>query len=81
MESICNFDEETSSSMAKEEMKINETGLKFIRWFLLEHKAKVNIIDVLQFYLAVEAGMQIWSHMHHQSWFLMKNQVLQMIQV
>ena len=31
MESICNFDEETSSSMAKEEMKINETGLKFIR--------------------------------------------------
>ena len=29
MESICNFDEETSSSMVKEEMKIDETGLKF----------------------------------------------------
>ena len=29
MESICGFDEETSSSMAKEEREINETGLNF----------------------------------------------------
>ena len=32
MTSICNFDEESSSSTNEEEMKSNETGLKFTIW-------------------------------------------------
>ena len=50
MASICNFDEEPSSSTTKEEMEINETGSKLIKFLLVNTSIKIkfgyNIIDI-----------------------------------